>query len=141
MKRRKFIALFGGTAAAWPLAARAQKPAKVARIGHLDLGPASARASRVEALRAGLRDLGYVEGKNIVIEFRWADNVDQLPRFAAELVRMNVDVIFAPSSTMVEPASRATKTIPIVFSNHADPIGGMWRVFRGPAATSPGCPS
>src|SRR6202049_2178332 len=86
-------------------------------------GPASARTSRVEALRAGLRDLGYVEGNNIVIEFRWADRVEQLPELAAELVRMNVNVIFAPSSTMVEPARRATKTIPIVFSNHADPIG------------------
>jgi putative ABC transport system substrate-binding protein len=120
--RREFIALIGGVAA-WPLAARAQQPAKVARIGYLDLGPASARESRVEALRAGLRDLGWVEGKNILIEFRWADNVSQLPALAAELVRMNVDVIFAPSSTMVEPASKATKTIPIVFSNHADPIG------------------
>jgi putative ABC transport system substrate-binding protein len=70
-----------------------------------------------------LRDLGWVEGKNIVIEFRWADSVDQLPALAAELVRMQVDVIFASSSTMVEPARQATKTIPIVFSNHADPIG------------------
>src|ERR1700731_2938048 len=122
MKRREFITLVG-CAAAYPLAARAQQPTKVARIGPLDLGPASARASRVEALRAGLRDLGYVEGKNIVIEFRWADRVEQLPELAAELVRMNVNVIFAPSSTMVEPARRATKTIPIVFSNHADPIG------------------
>src|SRR6476659_4171596 len=103
--RREFIALIGGVAA-WPLAARAQQPAKVARIGYLDLGPASARESRVEALRAGLRDLGWVEGKNILIEFRWADNVSQLPALAAELVRMNVDVIFAPSSTMVEPASK-----------------------------------
>jgi putative tryptophan/tyrosine transport system substrate-binding protein len=120
--RREFITLLGG-AAAWPLAARAQQGARVARIGHLDLGPAAARASRVEALRAGLRDLGWVEGKNIAIEFRWADNVSQLPELAAELVRMNVDVIFAPSSTMVEPASKATKAIPIVFSNHADPIG------------------
>ena len=77
----------------------------------------------MQALRAGLRDLGWVEGKNIVIEFRWADGVQQLPELAAELVRMNVDVIFAPSSTMVEPARQATKTIPIVFSNHADPIG------------------
>jgi putative ABC transport system substrate-binding protein len=74
-------------------------------------------------VRAGLRDLGWVEGKNIVIEFRWADGVQQLPEFAAELVRMKVDVIYAPSSTMVEPARQATKTIPIVFSNHADPIG------------------
>jgi putative ABC transport system substrate-binding protein len=120
MKRRTFITLVGG-AAAWSFAAQAQQSAKV--VGVLNLGPASAWSSRVAALRAGLRDLGWVEGKNIVIEFRWADNVDQLPRLAAELVRMNVDVIFAPSSTMVEPARQATKTIPIVFSNHADPIG------------------
>ena len=84
MKRREFITVVGGTVIAWPLAARAQQPAKAARIGHLDLGPASARASRVEALRAGLRDLGWVEGKNIVIEFRWADTVQQLPELAAE---------------------------------------------------------
>jgi putative tryptophan/tyrosine transport system substrate-binding protein len=122
MKRRAFITLLGG-AAAWPLAARAQQPTRIARIGYLGLGPASAWSKRVEVLRAGLRNLGWVEGKNLVIEFRWADGVDQLPGLAAELVRMNVDVIFASSSTMVEPASKATKTIPIVFSNHADPIG------------------
>ena len=123
MKRRQFITLLGGAAAAWPLGARAQQRVKVARIGYLGLEPASAWSSRVEALRAGLRDLGWVEGKNIVIEFRWADGVQQLSELAAELVRINVDVIFAPSSTMVEPARQATKTIPIVFSNHADPIG------------------
>jgi hypothetical protein len=78
MRRREFITLVGGATATWPLAARAQQPAKVARIGYLDLGPASARASRVEALRAGLRDLGYVEGKNIVIVFRWADGVQSV---------------------------------------------------------------
>ena len=122
LRRRQFITLLGGAAAAWPLAARAQQPAMPV-IGYLGLGPASATSSRVEALRAGLRDLGWVEGKNIVIEFRWADGVQQLPELAAELVRMNVDVIFAPTSTMVEPARQATKTIPIVFSNHADPIG------------------
>jgi putative tryptophan/tyrosine transport system substrate-binding protein len=122
MKRREFITLLGGSVA-WPLATRAQQPGKFARIGHLDLGPASARESRVAALRTGLRDLGWVEGKNIIIEFRWADGIQQLPELAAELVRLKVDVIFAPSSTMVEPARQATKTIPIVFSNHADPIG------------------
>jgi putative ABC transport system substrate-binding protein len=78
---------------------------------------------RIEALRAGLRDLGYVEGENLVIEFRWAETVDQLPKLAAELVRMNVNVIFAGSSTQVEAARQVTKTIPIVFANHADPIG------------------
>jgi putative ABC transport system substrate-binding protein len=120
--RREFIAAVGG-AAALPLRARAQQPGKVARIGWLDLGPAPARASRVEALRAGLRDLGWLDGKNIAIEFRWADGIKQLPELAAELVRLNVDLIFATSSTIVEAASKVTKTIPIVFSNHADPIG------------------
>jgi putative ABC transport system substrate-binding protein len=70
-----------------------------------------------------LRELGQIEGKNFVIEFRWADSVEQLPALAAELVRSNVDVIFAQSSTFVEPARQATKTIPIVFATHADPVG------------------
>ena len=97
MRRRNFLGVLGA-AVAWPLAARAQQPAKLARIGFLGLGQASAWSSRVEALRTGLRDLGWVEGKNIVIEFRWADRVEQLPGLAAELVRMHVDVIFASSS-------------------------------------------
>jgi putative tryptophan/tyrosine transport system substrate-binding protein len=123
LRRRQFVTLLGGAAVTWPLAARAQQPAKVPKIGYLGFGPASAYATRVEALRVGLRDLGWVEGRNIVIEFRWAEGVDQLPALAAELVRMNVDVIFASSSTLVEPARQATQTIPIVFSNHADPVG------------------
>src|SRR5262245_18703697 len=122
MRRREFITLIGG-AAAWPLVTRAQQPQKNATLGYLDIGPASLRLDRVEALRAGLGDLGYVEGKNIAIEFRWAERVDQLPELAADLVRNNVDVIFAPSSTMVEPTRRATRTIPIVFATHADPVG------------------
>ena len=93
---------------------RAQQPAKVVQIGFLHFGPASARASRVEALQGGLRDLGYVEGENFVFRFRWVESVEQLPELPAQLVRMNVDVILATSSTMVEPARRATKTIPIV---------------------------
>jgi putative tryptophan/tyrosine transport system substrate-binding protein len=123
MNRREFIILLGGAVAGWPLAARAQKSERMRRIGFLGLAPASAQTSRVAALRAGLRDLGYIEGKNIVLEFRWAESEDQLHDLAADLVRMNVDVIFAPSSTTVEPARQATKTIPIVFSNHGDPIG------------------
>ena len=123
MRRRDLIVLLGGAAAAWPLAARAQQADKVARIGSLRHGSAAANADRIEAMRAGLRQLGYVEGKNIVIEFRWAETVDQLPELATELVRMNVDVIFAPSSTEVEAARQATKTIPIVFAVHADPVG------------------
>src|SRR6476620_9079897 len=102
MKRRDFIALVGG-AAAWPLALRAQQPPKLARIGWLGVGNASAYTSLVDGLRVGLRDLGYVEGENIVIEFRWADTVEQMPKSAAELVAMKVDVIFASSSTQVAP--------------------------------------
>jgi putative ABC transport system substrate-binding protein len=123
MTRRDLITLLGGAVAAWPLAARAQQSARVARIGFLGLAPASAFATRVDALRVGLRDLGYSEGKNIVIEFRWAQTVDDLPDLAAELVRMSVDIIFAPVSTFVAPARLATSTIPIVFASHADPVG------------------
>jgi putative tryptophan/tyrosine transport system substrate-binding protein len=122
MRRREFIAGLGG-AAAWPLAARAEQPSKVARIGFLNVAPASAWADDVEAFQVGLHDLGYIEGKNIVIEFRWAVTLDQLPELATELVRMNVDVIVAPASTEVEPVRQVTKTIPIVFAQHADPVG------------------
>lgn len=122
MKRREFITLVGGAVATWPLAVRAQHSAMPV-IGFMGPAPAAAYLPRVEALRAGLRDLGYVEGKNIVIKFRWAERVEQLPEMAAELVRMKVDLILVSSSTYVEPARQATKTIPIVFAIHADPVG------------------
>jgi putative tryptophan/tyrosine transport system substrate-binding protein len=122
MRRREFIRLLGGAAATWPLAARAQQRG-VPVIGFLGSQPASAFAPRIEALRKGLRELGYVEGKNLLIDFEWADTVDQLPRLARRLVESRVDLIFAPSSIWVEPARQATKTIPIVFANHADPVG------------------
>jgi putative ABC transport system substrate-binding protein len=122
MRRRELIRFAGAALCAWPLPARAQaQQRKVARLGYLGFGPPAASASRVQALRAGLRDLGYVEGKNLVIEFRWAGTVEQLNEAAVELARMNVDVIFAMSSTESEPARRATGTIPIVFATHADP--------------------
>jgi putative ABC transport system substrate-binding protein len=121
MKRRDFLIL-AATAIAWPHAARPQQKA-MSVIGFLGLAPASGWDDQVEALRAGLRDFGDVEGNNIHIEFRWAASTDQLSEFAAELVRMNVDVIIAPASTEVEPARQATKTIPIVFTQHADPVG------------------
>src|SRR6266508_3265141 len=103
------------------LAVEAQQAAKVHQIGYLSsISPVP--ANRVEALRIGLRDLGYVEGKNIAIAFRPAETAERLPEAAAELVRLKVDVIFATSSTEVEAARRATKTIPIVFATHADPV-------------------
>src|SRR5262245_22475641 len=123
LRRRELIGFACTAFVAWPLVARAQQPAKVARLGFLGFGDPAPAATRVEALRGGLRDLGYVEGKNLVIEFRWSRTVEQMHVAAAELARMNVDVIFASSSTEVEPARRATNTIPIVFAVHADPVG------------------
>jgi putative ABC transport system substrate-binding protein len=123
MSRRNFVELAAGAAVGWPLAAQAQQAAKVWRLGYLAFGNSAGDANRVEALRAGLRALGYIEGKNLVIEFRWVETVEQLQEAAAELVRMNVDVIFATSSTETERAKEATNTIPIVFATHADPVG------------------
>jgi putative ABC transport system substrate-binding protein len=121
MRRREFIGALGG-AAAWPILALAE-PSKIARIGFLNLAPASAWAEEVASFQTGLRELGYVEGKNVVIEFRWAETVGQLPELANDLVGMNLDIIVAPASTEVEPVLHATKTIPIVFCQHADPVG------------------
>ncbi len=123
MRRRELIEFAGTALFAWPLIARAQQQPKIARLGYLGFGTPAASTHRVEALRAGLRDLGYVEGKNLVIEFRWSGTVEQMHEAAAELARMKVDVIFATSSTESEPARRATNTIPIVFATHADPVG------------------
>ena len=123
MRRRAFITMVGGAVVSWPFGARAQQSANVARIGFLRLGAASSNAGRVKALRVGLRDLGYVEGKNIAIEFRFAETVEQLSELAAELVRMNVDIMFATSSTEVGIVRKLTTTIPVVFATHADPVG------------------
>src|SRR5207244_8383660 len=122
MRRREFIVFAGTTLFAWPLVARAQQQAKIARLGYLGFGTPAAYANRVEALRAGLRDLGYVEGKNLVIEFRWSGTVEQMHEAAAELAGLKVDIIFATSSTESESARRATSTIPIVFATHAHPV-------------------
>lgn len=122
VKRRAFILILAA-AALWPITTHAQVAAHVQRIGYLGFGAASASANRVAALWEGLRALGYGEGKNIEIKFRWAGTIQQLRGFAAELVAMDVDVIFATSSTEVDAARGATKTIPIVFATHADPVG------------------
>lgn len=125
MRRREFlgIACVAAAVAAFPFAADAQQSGKVHRIGYLGFGSPASWANRIEALRKGLRELGYVEGKDIVIEFRWAEKADQLPDLAADLVRMKVDVVFATSSTETNATRQATKTIPIVFATHADPVG------------------
>src|ERR1700730_12834219 len=118
MKRREFISLLGGAAVSWPLGVRAQQERKVPKIGFLGLRPAFSFATRIEALWAGLHQLGYVEGQKPGIEYQWAETVDQLPELAALMVRTKVDLIFATGSTFVETARQATKTIPIVFANH-----------------------
>src|SRR6266498_4107066 len=107
---------------ATPLPAEAQKAGKVYRIGFLWDSPA-VWPHALEGFRQGLRDLGWVEGQNIVVEYRWAEGrFDRLPGLAEELVRLKVDVIVAPTSIYAAAAKRATSTIPIVFASHADPI-------------------
>ena len=121
MKRREFIAGLGGIAA-WPIAARAQQP-MMPVIGFLGALSASRWASRVEAFRAGLRDLGYVEGKNIIVEFRWAEgNYDRLPDLADELVHRRVDVLVTHGTPGTRAAKQATKTIPIVMAISGDAV-------------------
>jgi putative tryptophan/tyrosine transport system substrate-binding protein len=102
----------------------AQQPTKIPRIGFLGASSASTLAARIEALRQGLRELGYVEGKSIVIEYRWAEGkFDRLPALAAELVRLKVDVIVTGGTTSTRAAKKATVTIPIVMGFDNDPVG------------------
>lgn len=109
------------------LAAEAQQPRKIPLIGRLTGGSPSNSPARLEAFRQGLRELGYVEGENIVIEYRFAmGNFDRLPDLAAELVRLKVDVIVAQSSDPVRAATNATKTIPIVMVQAGDPVGNRF---------------
>jgi len=104
--------------------AQAQQPTKIPRIGYLTAVSLSANAARIEALRQGLRELGYVEGKNIIIEWRAADGKpDRLPALAAELVRLKVEVIVSGGPTVTRPAKEATATIPIVMTFDNDPVG------------------
>ena len=130
MRRREFISLVCGAAAApallWPLAVRAQQAANIARIGCLvtgTLGSPEARAM-VDAFRGGLRERGYVEGVNIVIEYRSADgSIERFPHLAQELASLKLDLILAPNTPAARAAQRATTTIPIVVAAMGDPVG------------------
>ncbi len=123
LKRREFVSLLGGAAAAWPLAARAQSPSRAALVGVLSpLSPAAA-ARNIEALRAGLRDLGYVEGRNLTLALRFAAGVPaRLPELAAELVALKPDVILAGSTSGIVAARKATQTIPLIMMITEDPV-------------------
>src|SRR3954449_7563995 len=123
MKRRHFIKVIGGMAMACPLVLHAQPLARVARIGFLGSATAVGSAKSVEALRAGLRDLGYVEGKNIVIEFQWAEGrYERLPALLAELMRRNVDVLVVHGTPGTRAAKQATTRIPIVVAIVGDAL-------------------
>jgi ABC-type uncharacterized transport system substrate-binding protein len=138
MKRRDFISLLGGAAAAWPLAARAQQAGKTYRIGWLQPGPIP--DPWVNGFRQGLQEFNYVEGKNLIIEYRWGDgSFDRLPAMAGELVGLNPDVIISVNTAALLALQKLTTTIPIVMLGTADPVGlGLVRSLARPGANITG---
>jgi ABC-type uncharacterized transport system substrate-binding protein len=123
MRRREFISLLGGAAAGWPLTARAQQSVRIPRIGVLMPASVSTTVAWIEALRSGLHELGYEEGKNIIFEFRWAEGKgDRLPGLVAELIRLNVDVLVTFGTPGARAAKEATTTIPIVMAASGDAV-------------------
>ena len=137
IRRREFVTLFGGAAAAWPLAAHAQQPAMPV-IGLLNNTSPDAFAERLRGLHRGLKEAGFVERENVAIEYRWAENqMDQLPALAAELVRQQVAVIAATGGPATAFAAKgATQNVPIVFIVAEDPVRlGLVLALPGRAAT------
>src|SRR5262249_54144476 len=127
MRRREFGTLLGGSAAAWPLAARAQQPGGVQRIGVLVSLPADDPQAQVRnaAFLQGLQQLGWTVGRNVKIDFRWgASNADNARKFASELLALRPDVLLAPGTSTLAPLLQATRVVPIVFVHVADPVGG-----------------
>ena len=124
MKRREFITLLGGAAVAWPLAARAQQPATLPTIGYLGASPPDIASQWTAAFVQRLRELGWIEGRTITIEYRWADgSTERFAEIAAEFVRLKVNLIFTYSTPSVVAAKQATSSIPIVFPTAGDPVG------------------
>jgi putative tryptophan/tyrosine transport system substrate-binding protein len=138
MQRRKFIKFIGGAVVAWPLVARAELARVGARIGWLATGDPTTYRFSLAAFRTGLQTLGYVEGRNITIEYRWAEgNVARLPELANELVQQKVDVILAGGSPGALAAKHATSLIPIVTGQVSAILSrsGSSRASPGPTAT------
>jgi putative tryptophan/tyrosine transport system substrate-binding protein len=141
MRRREFITLLGGAAVTWPLMARAQQVGKIPRIGYLSPGSASpGPLAYHDEFQRGLRELGYVEGRNIVIDYRFAaGKFDRLDQLAAELVRLNVNIIVSAVTQASLAAKNATSTIPIVILSVADPVGaGLVASLARPGANVTG---
>src|SRR5437870_3726481 len=123
MKRREFITLLGG-AAAWPLAARAQQPGKLRTIGFLGQSTRSAASEWVAAFAQRLREPGWMEGRTITIEYRWAEGREErFAEIAAELVRLKVELIVTSGTPAVMASKKATSVVPIVFATAGDPVG------------------
>jgi putative ABC transport system substrate-binding protein len=124
MRRREFITLLGGAVVAWPLAARGQQPAKLPTIGILGTTTASAQAQRTTAFTQRLRQLGWIEGRTVVIEYRWAEGrYERFAEIAAEFIGLKVDVIVTSATAPVLAAKQATSVIPIIFAVAGDPVG------------------
>jgi putative tryptophan/tyrosine transport system substrate-binding protein len=138
MKRRQFITLLGG-AAAWPLAARAQQQRRIPRVGFLGNSTAALEENLVQPFRDGLRELGYLEGHNILIEYRWAEgNYEQFPNLIAELIGLKVDVLVTAGT----PAAWAKTSIPLVMVAVGDPVGtGLVASFARPGGNNTGLTS
>ena len=139
MKRREVITLLGGVVAAWPLAARGQ-PTKQPTIGYLGGGTLATESQRIAAFVQQLRELGWIEGRNLGIEYRWTEGrIDRVAEFAAEFVRLKVDVIVTIGTPAALAAKQATSVIPVVFTTVADPVGaGLVASLSHPAGNVTG---
>jgi putative ABC transport system substrate-binding protein len=138
--RRKFLATLGGAAGAWPLAARAQPVAKLPTIGFLGSATSATQGQWVAAFVQHLRELGWIEGRTVAIEFRWAEGrTERYAEIAAEFVRLNVDIIVTVGTPPVVAAKQATSIIPIVFASVGEPVGsGLIKTLARPGGNVTG---